>query len=71
MSTWELLSDKEKKKYLEDARKAAKDLKEICEHCDDKSGYCYEYKEACYYEEQNLCPDYAPKYVNVKYKNRK
>ena len=64
MPTWELLGDKKKKEYLEDARKAAKDLMDICEYY-HKSGYCYKHEEACIYDEdQTLCPDYTPRYIN-------
>jgi len=46
------------------------DLKEICEHIDELSGYCYEFKEACFYEDQTLCSEYSPKWRD-KEKNKK
>jgi len=63
MSPTREMNEEEKK----EAREAAKRLEEECEHS-KLSGECLLNNEMCYYdyEEQNLCPEYAPKYVNVK-----
>lgn len=54
-----------------EAREAPEELKKECEHMAIRGGKCLLYNEMCFHEEQNLCPDYAPKYVNIKAKNKK
>lgn len=59
----------EKEINKDEAKEASKTLEEGCEH--SIWGWeweCLLHNEMCYYENQTLCPNYAPKYIN---KNKK
>lgn len=68
MPTFDLLDDKRKKEYLEDAKEAARILEEECMHEKVNSGgYCLVTKEICYYDNQKECPRYEkrPNYKSI------
>ena len=61
----------EKKINKEESREErTKRLERGCEHESYPSGECLEFNEMCFYEDQTLCPNYAPMYIN-KNKNDK
>jgi len=40
------------------------DWKAECAHIDSLSGECLYFKETCFYDEPNKCPEYGPKWTS-------